>query len=243
MEYTPNKASDFRAMARDRLAGRWPVTIGATLLAGILGGHVLLYEGGNVLSILVNTGQNFNNTQYGMEYDSRMIPIFMFFLGIASMASIVGLVQFIVGPFISFGLIQFNLDLFDRKDPEVGVVFSKGQFLGKALWLKIRGKIFIFLWSLLFVIPGIIKSFSYSMAGYIMVENPEITAKEAMTISMDMMRGNKFRLFCLSFSFFGWALLACLTLGIGFIWLTPYMNASYTAFYNEISSIYQRYYS
>lgn len=68
-----------------------------------------------------------------------------------------------------------------------------------------------------------------------MSENPEISAKEAMEMSMKMMDGNKFRLFCLRLSFIGWMLLGILTFGIGFLWIIPYMNAATAAFYDEVS--------
>ena len=68
-----------------------------------------------------------------------------------------------------------------------------------------------------------------------MAENPEMSAKEAMTVSIDMMKGNKWRLFCMEISFIGWGLLSVLTLGIGFLWLSPYMNAAYAAFYDDVS--------
>ena len=242
MELTRNTASGFRAIARNRLSGKWSLALGTTLLASLLGADVLMNGGSNVFSLMVNVPRNSQFYPENFYYNDAMMARFMMaFLAMGSLFSLIGLVHFIVGPFVSFGLIQFNLDLFDRKDPELTVIFSKVEYLGKALWLRLRGAIFILLWSLLLVIPGIIKMFSYSMSGYIMVENPELTAKEAMTISMDMMRGNKWRLFCLSFSFIGWILLCGLTMGIGFLWLNPYMNAAYTAFYNEISGEYQRY--
>ena len=238
-----SRARDFRAIARDILSGRWMPVVGTTFLASLLGASVLFYEGNPVMSYLFSNSNG--DTTYQIENapwfnSDYMVPLLIFFASIASVLAIVGLVQFIIGPFISLGLIQYNLDMLDRKDPDLGVVFSRSSMLGKALWLKIRGSIFIILWALLFVIPGIIKSYSYSMAGYILEENPEVSAKEAMTVSMDMMRGNKFRLFCLQFSFIGWGILCGLTLGIGFLWLSPYMNAAYTAFYNEVSQQYQK---
>ena len=149
--------------------------------------------------------------------------------------AVVGLVQFIVGGFVSLGLMQYNLDLIDGKEVTFGQIFSKSSLLGKALWLRLRTAIFTMLWSLLFIIPGIIKAYSYSMSGFIMAENPEMSAKEAMTVSIDMMKGNKWRLFCMEISFIGWGLLSVLTLGIGFLWLSPYMNAAYAAFYDDVS--------
>ena len=88
---------------------------------------------------------------------------------------------------------------------------------------------------MLFIIPGIIASYSYAMTDYILAENPELTAKEAIERSKDMMEGNRWRLFCLEISFVGWGILSLLTLGIGSLWLTPYMEASMAAFYREVS--------
>ena len=93
----------------------------------------------------------------------------------------------------------------------------------------------MFLWSLLFVIPGIVAGYSYAMTGYILAEHPELTASEAIEQSKQMMSGNRFRLFCLQFSFIGWDLLCALTLGIGNLWLRPYKQAAEAAFYREVS--------
>ena len=102
--------------------------------------------------------------------------------------------------------------------------------IAKTMFLK---DLFISLWSLLLVIPGIIKSFGYSMTPFLMAENPELTAKEAIKLSQEKMKGHKWELFCMSFSFIGWALLATITGGIGYIFLNPYMNAAYAAFYRD----------
>ena len=156
-------------------------------------------------------------------------------MAVVSILVIVGLIQYVIGSFVSLGLIQYNLDLIDGKDVEFGQIFSKASMFGKAFWLRLRMGIFIFLWTLLLIIPGIIKSYAYSMSGFILAENPEMTAKEAMQVSEKMMVGNKWRLFCLQFSFIGWQLLCILSFGIGFLWLTPYTNAATAAFYDEIS--------
>ena len=156
-------------------------------------------------------------------------------MGLVSIILIWALVQLFVGSFVSLGLIQYNLNLIDGKEVTVGQIFSKTSMFGKALWLRIRTALFVFLWTLLLIIPGIIMSYAYSMAGYIMTENPEMSAKEAMEVSKKMMQGNKWRLFCLQFSFIGWMILGSLTLGIGFLWINPYMNAAVTSFYDDIS--------
>ena len=107
------------------------------------------------------------------------------------------------------------------------------------LWGMLLMHIFIILWSLLLVIPGIIKMFSYAMTPYILEENPELGANEAIDRSRAMMKGHKFDLFYLYLSFIGWFILCCLTLGIGFLWLTPYMETATAAFYEDVKADYE----
>lgn len=109
-------------------------------------------------------------------------------------------------------------------------------------WHKVWGVlltvIFIFLWSLLLIIPGIIKGYSYAMTPYILEENPELSANEAIDRSRFMMRGHKFDLFWLQLSFIGWFFLCILTAGIGFLWLEPYYYSAKAAFYEEVKADY-----
>lgn len=109
----------------------------------------------------------------------------------------------------------------------------KKSFLNSFL-ASLLSSVFIFLWSLLFIIPGIIKSLAYSMVPFIIAEEPEIDALEAIQKSQDMMRGNKTRLFTLYLSFIGWFILAILTMGIGMIFLYPYIQMSVANFYLDI---------
>ena len=96
--------------------------------------------------------------------------------------------------------------------------------------------IFVFLWSLLLLIPGIIASYRYSMVFYILSDSPEISAMEALNKSKEMMIGFKWKLFCLHLSFIGWALLGILTIGIGYLWLTPYIYGSVANFYENLKT-------
>ena len=109
-------------------------------------------------------------------------------------------------------------------------------------WHKVWGmllmSILVFLWSLLLIIPGIIKWFSYAMTPFILEENPELSATEAIHRSRMMMRGHKFDLFYLYLSFIGWFLLCLLTAGIGFLWLAPYVDTALAAFYEDVKSDY-----
>ena len=95
--------------------------------------------------------------------------------------------------------------------------------------------LFVFLWTLLFVFPGIVAAYRYAMVPYLMAEFPELRVMEAIRESKRLMKGNKWRLFCLHFSFIGWDLLCTLTMGIGYLWLNPYRMVAETAFYMEVT--------
>ena len=110
---------------------------------------------------------------------------------------------------------------------------------GHNVWGMLLMGIFVFLWTLLLIIPGIIKGFAYSLVPYILVDKPELSANEAINLSMKMMKGHKFDFFWLCLSFIGWILLAILTFGIGLFWLMPYMYTAYAAFYQDVKAEYE----
>ena len=161
-------------------------------------------------------------------------------LGYLVMSLIMGALSFTVagvllvsGPLIA-GYSLLTLNLVRSKGPKVENVFSCFSDFVRTFVLWITNELLIALWSLLFIIPGIIKSFSYSMSYYILLDNPELSANEARKRSMEMMQGNKWRLFCLNFSFIGWILLSFLTFGILLFWVKPYMEAAKAEFYESL---------
>lgn len=101
------------------------------------------------------------------------------------------------------------------------------------VYIVFMQNLFILLWSFVFIIPGIIKSYQYCMINYILAENPGIDRKRAFELSKAMTKGNKFRIFLFSLSFIGWILLSLLTCGIGLLFLAPYMEAAFIQLYLE----------
>lgn len=174
-------------------------------------------------------------------YGSRWGGAILAFIIIGILNSVLS--GFIVGILaalpLTMGLYAMYLNMYKDNEWSVGDIFSSFRngmdyYLNSFLLLFVNS-IFIFLWSLLFVIPGIIKTFSYSMSPYILIDNPVMTAGEARRKSIEIMKGNKWKLFCLQFSFIGWILLSILTFGILFLWVIPAMEMSKIAFYKEIS--------
>lgn len=116
-------------------------------------------------------------------------------------------------------------------------IFKNINICGNSIILVFLISIFTFLWSLLFIIPGIIKGFSYAMAPYILVENEYyMTPMDAIKESERIMQGHKMELFILSLSFIGWILLSIPTCGLLMFYVEPYMNMSFTNFYNQIKN-------
>jgi uncharacterized membrane protein len=98
--------------------------------------------------------------------------------------------------------------------------------------------LYTILWTLLFIVPGIIKGLAYSLTPFIVKDNPQLLPNEAINLSIKMMKGHKFDLFYLYLSFIGWILLAMLTLGIGLLWVIPYMQTAMAAFYLDVKNVY-----
>ena len=150
------------------------------------------------------------------------------------------LLFFVVLPLV-LGYANALLRLLTRGEDDV--LGNMARIATKNYWHKVWGmflmQVFIFLWSLLFVIPGIIKSLSYAMTPYILEENPELSANEAIDRSRAMMKGHKFDYFWLLLSFIGWGFLCVFTLGIGLLWLTPYMQTAVAAFYEDVKADYE----
>lgn len=134
------------------------------------------------------------------------------------------------GPFC-FGISYFILKLFRKQEAKPTDVFYGFDFFVKALLLYIVTTIFVILWTLLFIIPGIVAAYRYRMAFFVLLDNPNLSTMEVINESKRLMSGNKGKLFFLDLSFIGWAILSCFTFGIGFIALLPYVYTATVVFY------------
>ena len=144
----------------------------------------------------------------------------------------------IAGPFF-LGFMTYFLNLKRGKNSKIEDIFGGFKIFGAAFVLHILISVFTLLWTLLLIIPGIIAAIKYSMAYFILSDNPNISAQEAINRSKVMMEGNKKQFFYLMLSFLGWALGCVLTLGIGFLWLLPYVNMTLVNFYENLIKLKQ----
>lgn len=146
-----------------------------------------------------------------------------------------GVAAFILVPSLVIGLNFFSVAMYRGEPSSIEDIFregfdSFGRKLGGYLWMEL----FIYLWSLLFVIPGIIKAISYALTPYILADCKNVRATDALKLSMRMMEGHKWEYFVLGLSFIGWMLLTSLTCGLLYVfYVGPYMNNTFAGYYAE----------
>lgn len=133
--------------------------------------------------------------------------------------------------FVMLGLIRGN------KSINISELFNGFlNDIGSRIVLGIMQSLFIFLWSLLFVIPGIVKAYGYSMAYFISVDHPEMDWRACLSESERLMTGKKMKLFLLDLSFIGWIILGALAFGIGTLWVIPYQSTARACFYEDVKN-------
>ncbi|MBP5625713.1 MAG: DUF975 family protein [Bacteroidales bacterium] len=204
---------DYKRIARGRLQGNWTPAVLASLIY-------------TVLAVMCSTG--------GMipQLWSISFPLEMSLRGGSTLLSI-----FLIYP-LGVGVANAFRLFYERRDDRI--VENMFELGFSRYWHKVAGmflmEVKLFLWTLLFVIPGFVMAFAYAMTPYILEEHPEIDAWEASNRSREMMRGHKWQLFCLHLSFIGWFLLCILSLGIGFLWLGPFVQTAEVAFYNDLKA-------
>jgi len=146
------------------------------------------------------------------------------------------LVALLVACNLQFGFEVAMLRFRRGREDSVNEMLAAGfkEDYGRVLGISLLRAVFICLWALLLIVPGIIKAYAYSMTAYIAEDNPELGPKECIDQSKIMMQGHKMDLFLLDLSYIGWILLGFLSLGIGFLWITPWMQMAHVRFYEEL---------
>lgn len=192
----------------------------ATILCGLL-----MTDPSNILSVMSENGgleTLFENEEFAYYFSI----VFLFFFVFSFFFNI------FIGYPVLVGMNRFFMEnrISGSKIERLFYVFKSGNYLNvvKTMFLM---NLKIFLWSLLFIIPGIIKSYEYYMVPYILSENPGISSKRAFEISKEMTNGEKFDIFWLGLSFFGWILLGTLACGIGVLFVEPYLQTTFAELY------------
>lgn len=205
---------EYKNAALDRLRGNWSPAVVATLVYAFV---VLLISGGSFSPIL---GDN-ANLGLGLWFGGSGI-----------------LISFFVAAPLQVGYENATRLLYERRDINVTrnmTDMALSNYLHKVWGMFLMG-LKLILWTMLFIIPGLVMAYAYAMTTYILEEHPEYSAWDASTRSRQMMKGHKFDLFYLHLSFIGWFLLSIFTFGIGLLWLCPYVDVATAAFYNDLKA-------
>ncbi len=253
----------YKQTALDALRGNWKTAMLTGFVASLFGATTI-YSGSSGNS---SSSDDSEMGQQIVEYFSSPAgqEILGIVLAILGALVILVIVSAFIGGAMRLGYARFNLNLIDRKPAVFHDLFTYMNYKWKGFCMNFLTGLYIGLWSLLLVIPGIVKSYSYAMTPFILSENPEMSANDAITASREMMDGHKWALFCLYFSFIGWNLLvsapALIAVGytvyqfisgsvsaglgglaiaivlaiLGGIPLRPYMEAANAAFYRDIA--------
>ena len=205
--------SELRAQARERLEGKWGTFVLMTFLFYVI--QALLQIPGSV-------GDLFKVLSPENALTSESLSTLSVMLSLLALP-------------LSWGLTVSLLRNHREESVDLENLFDgfRGGRYTRVFCALFLVNLFTFLWTLLLIVPGIIKALSYALTPYILLDEPELTAKQAITRSCEIMQGRRWKLFGLYLSFIGWGILCLLTFGIGFLWLVPYMNASIAAFYED----------
>ena len=228
------EAYDHRARAREALRGNWVTAVLVFLVAGLLSGdsnspsfnfNINIESGQPVQITLPQELQNFLVDTLGLA-----MPL------ILSISLVLLVVRLALGGVMSMGKATYSLNLIDGAEAEFVDLFIGFRRFYDALVMNVVSILAVLAASLLFVIPGIILGYGYSMAPYILAENPDISGTDALRMSRQMMKGHKWDLFWLELTFIGWEILAAFTRGIGNLVLTPYKGVSKASFYRDVKA-------
>lgn len=162
-----------------------------------------------------------------------LVGVCALMLVISAIASNTGILGMLVSGPLQVGLCMYCLRIWRSEEASVSQMFDDGfSNYGRVLGGMLLTGLYTALWSLLFIIPGIVKAHAYAMVPYLLGDCKNVTATDAIKLSMRMMQGHKFELFLLHLSFFGWHLLSALTLGLLHIfYVTPYLNMALAGYY------------
>ena len=212
---------DCKASALSQLKGKWKIPCLVSLFYFILVG---LLNMGNIIDSIKNSTVDYSRNGNSFYFDMSSTPIQLGASDYIGMG--ISLLSIVVSGIFAIAFAKFFLDLSNGINPTFDGFFKSLELWAKGVLEILWSSLFIFLWSLLFVVPGIIKSIAYSQAFFILAEYPDVSVTQALKISQKITKGYKADLFVLELSFVGWALLSLATAGIGFIWLLPYIQTA-----------------
>lgn len=226
-----NRAA-LKADARRRAAGYRPSPILAALIVFALGLLISTLSsylmGGDRLTTALT-----NAAQFGPDAVEQAYISFFEHYSVSGVAVVLVVALEIMNYMVSVGFVIFSLHVSRDETAEIGNLFDGFGLFFRVLWLAILQGLFVFLWSLLLVVPGIIAAYRYRQALYLLLDHPEKSAWQCLRESAAIMRGHKWELFVLDLSFLGWMLLSAMFAPVS-IWLDPYRAITNANYYNRL---------
>jgi uncharacterized membrane protein len=209
---------ELMAEARMALSGNWGMGVVGYVLYFILVVSVSLFTFSSmffVMAVSAASGANAKLAGDAVSFCSQVVQLLL------------------SGAFM-VGFCSYFLVIAQEGEARLECLFTGFKRFWKSFGVYFLSNLFIFLWMLLFIVPGIIAVFRYAMVYFIIADDEDCGPLEAIRQSKMMMRGNKWKFFCLHWRFFGWAVLCMFTFGIGYLWLVPYMQTTFAKFYEDV---------
>ena len=166
-------------------------------------------------------------------WNNAALAMFIYFL-VAGAVSVIPFGSMVIGGPLALGIAIFALKLSNNEKAEISDIFEGFKNFVQALVTYLLMVAIVILGFILLIVPGIILAFGFSQAMFILAEEPEMRPADILRKSWEMMKGHKMDYFILSLRFFPWAILCVFTLGIGFLWLLPYMYTTFANYYKEL---------
>ncbi len=233
--------TELKLQARDRMRG----FLGNAILVSLICSLLLGNSGASV-----NFGDLFENTEStdlaaDLHIEEYMTPTLLGIVAIILIFVVCAAIayQIFFANILQVGKYGWFMRYSRGEYPSVGQLFSAFRIYKPAMVTMLLRDVYILLWSLLFIVPGIIQSYAYRLVPYILYENPNLCAEEALQISKDIMRGNKMDLFIFDCSFFFWNLLSAITGGlVGILYVNPYFCTAEAMVYDALKTdaVYRR---
>jgi len=155
-------------------------------------------------------------------------------LAITAMYFVANIVVLLLPGAFIVGFMGFFLGIAQDAEARLELLFIGLKRFWRSFGAYFLSSLFVALWTMLFIIPGIIATFRYAMVYFVVADDEDADPLEAIRQSKEMMKGNKWKFFCLHWRFFWWAILCMFTGGIGYLWLAPYMQTSFAKFYEDV---------
>ncbi len=219
----------YKSFARQQLNGRWTVPVLMTIIAGLI---LIVFSIPQTVEMLRSFPDIF-------EYDFSDVNSFSIFIKRvseeSSSSTLLSYIQLAVEAILYVAGLNVYLKMSRSPEPVSLSDFFEGMNnWWRAILAAIYKYIWLLLWFMLFIIPGIIKYFAYSQIFFIIAEYKKVSIPRALNISKIITQGHKMDLFVMYLSFLGWAILASIPAGLGFIWLSPYMHMSFVNAYHAM---------